>query len=68
MDSIKSMNIAKIVLSDFEEQIKKYNLDLYDQAQVLRTAACVIEEQTFIKSKRKFNEGFANLYKRNRFR
>ena len=43
MDRQTATKAAKQVLSNIELQIKEFNLDLYDQIQVLRTAAVIVE-------------------------
>jgi len=45
MKRAKVIEIAKEILEGFNEQIKKYELDLCDQAQVLRTASGIIDEE-----------------------
>jgi hypothetical protein len=61
MDTIK---IAKEVLSNFEKQVKEYNLDTFDQTQILRTACSIIDEEGFAIRNRKFAKAMAELPKR----
>ena len=56
MKRSKTIEIAKEVLENFNQQIKKYELDLYDQAQVLRTAVCIIEEEAHSTRSRQMND------------
>ena len=64
MKRSKVIEIAKEILEGFNEQIKKYELDLYDQTQVLRTAASIIDEEASSVRFKKMNAELLKAIKR----
>ena len=55
MKRSKIIQITKEVLENFNEQIKKYELDSFNQSQILRSAALIIEEESIANRNRIFN-------------
>ena len=66
MKRSKVIEIAKEILENFNQQIKKYELDLYDQTQILRTAVCIIEEESHSTTQRQINQGILNTFTKGR--
>jgi hypothetical protein len=63
MKRSKVIEISKEILENFNQQIKKYELDVYDQIQVLRTAVVTIEEETHSIRYRQMNKEILNAVK-----
>lgn len=56
MKRSKIIQITKEVLENFNEQIKKYELDSFTQSQILKSAALIIEEESIANRNRAFND------------
>ena len=66
MKRSKVIEIAKEILENFNQQIKKYELDLYDQTQIWRTAVCIIEEESHSTTQRQINQEILNTFTKGR--